>query len=286
MDAGSRDVKIPDATVVDTSMVSTSFELLGGDWSLPSGQEGYVCVRRTLEETIYIQEFRPVAPRGTHHTVLTLEQPIRQPDGVVPCNAFSNGPDMIYGSGVGTRALSLPDGVAIKVEAGQQLLLNLHLFNTDSDEISGHSGIEVSVVESSHVEHEAQVILAGKENFLIPARARDYDIHGTCTMTADTTLFATMPHMHTLGTFMEIRATSSAGTQILHEDFYNFDRQRYTTFSPLSLQRGDTVDITCRYDNPSDADVPFGDSTLHEMCYAVLYRYPAVPAPNGIVCRE
>ena len=258
-------------------------ELVAGDWTMGAGDEGYVCVRRTLERTVYIREFRPIAPRGTHHTVLTVnDRP--GPDGVAPCSALTNGPDMIYGSGVGTRPLTLPEGVAIRVEAGDQVLLNLHLFNTAGEPITGRSGIEVVTLAPEDVEHEAQVVLAGAEGFSIPPRASDHPIEGTCTMTGDTTLFAVMPHMHTHGRFMEVVANGAGGPRTLHEDFYDFDEQRYTTFDPLMLASGDTVDVSCRFDNTTDSTVTWGDSTLQEMCYALLYRYPAVPNPGGITC--
>lgn len=261
-----------------------TLELVGGDWTMPASEEGYICVRHTVDRTMYVHEFRPIAPLGTHHTVVTLVPGAApETDGISECSALTNGPDMIYGSGVGTEPLTLPDGVAIKIEAGTQVLLNLHLFNASEATITGHSGIEVTLLRPDQVEHEAQVVLAGEEGFRIPARSTEHEISGTCTMRGDTTVFAVMPHMHTFGTFMEVR-TGGSVDRILHEDFYSFDDQRYTTFDPLPLIEGDRIDVRCLFDNPSDRAIHWGDSTLSEMCYAVVYRYPAVPTSGGITC--
>ena len=127
-DGSAPDASVPDAPTPDGGS-GDRIELLAGEWSLGGTDEGYVCVRRTMSETVYIREFLPIAPLGTHHTVLTIENDSGTPDGTARCNALTNGPEMIYGSGVGTTALEMPPGVAVKVEAGQQVLLNLHLHN-------------------------------------------------------------------------------------------------------------------------------------------------------------
>src|SRR5690606_35010883 len=79
-------------------------ELLAGDWELDAADEGYRCVSFTVPEDMYVSAFRPIAPSGTHHTVLSREVSAR-PDGIYSCDAGTNGPVMIYGSGVGTTPL-------------------------------------------------------------------------------------------------------------------------------------------------------------------------------------
>ena len=49
----------------------------------------------------------------------------------------------VFGSGVGTNAIEFPQGVGIKLAAGSQLLLNLHLFNTADTALSGTSGTKI-----------------------------------------------------------------------------------------------------------------------------------------------
>ncbi|MEM9196001.1 MAG: hypothetical protein AAGF12_42945, partial [Myxococcota bacterium] len=121
------DADVPDQSVPDAP-VGDWVNLIAGDWTLPSGEEDYLCVRATVTEEMYIGAFRPVIPEGTHHTVLTMEDGNR-PDGITSCSAGENGPRMIFGSGVGTPELNMPEGVAVRLPAGQQLLLNLHLLN-------------------------------------------------------------------------------------------------------------------------------------------------------------
>ena len=114
LDAPGVDAPGVDAPGIDAPIDASTervVELIGGEWTMAGGSEGYVCVRLTVEETMFIREFRPVAPLGTHHTVLTYGNTATRPDGTTPCEAFTNAANMIYGSGVGTNPLRFPDGV-------------------------------------------------------------------------------------------------------------------------------------------------------------------------------
>lgn len=249
-------------------------QLLSGDWSLDSGDEAYECVLFTVPEDMYVSGFRPIAPTGTHHTVLTREEATSRPDGVSPCNAATNGPNMIYGSGVGTEPLEFPQGVAIKLVKGERLMLNLHLFNVSPKKLTGSSGIEVLRVAEADVVHEAEMVLAGKDQGLTVETGESTQT-GHCTMSGDTTVFAVLPHMHQLGIHMKVSAELPGGDQTLLDTDYSFDEQKYVVQDPnVSLSQGTRLRIECTYYNDRGEMVYFGDSSLAEMCYAGTYRYP------------
>jgi hypothetical protein len=114
--------------------------LVVGSWEIPPQQETYRCVRFTLPKDIAVGSFRALSPTGTHHTLLTIADSAGMPDGFSTCDAGSNGTQEIAGSGVGTNDFNMPDGVAVALKAGQQLILNLHLFNVTDEPIRGTSG--------------------------------------------------------------------------------------------------------------------------------------------------
>jgi hypothetical protein len=248
--------------------------LIAGDWTMPAGQEGYVCVRQTLEEDLFVAAFEAINPLGTHHTLLTAGEP-DAPDGVSDCNAGTNHLLSVYGSGVGTNPMIFPDGVAVRLEAGTQLLLNLHLFNTTLDPMTGTSGTRMRTLADSDVEHEAEGILAGTVALQLPPHEQTTQI-GHCTMTDDFTIFAVSPHMHQLGVHAKVVAeTSDSGEIELHEGPYDFDQQLYYMLDPLPMKQGDRIRVECTYDNTTDRMIGFGDSSLDEMCFSGVYRYPA-----------
>jgi hypothetical protein len=260
--------------------------LIDSDWTLSPGTEKYQCARLTVSEDIYIAEFDAIGPLGTHHTVLTVGEP-NGADGSFPCDTGTNADAMIYGSGVGTNPIKFPSGVAMKVAAGQQLLINLHLFNTSDQELTGTSGTLARLVPASAVQNEAEVILAGK-TFTLSVPPGPSTSTGTCAMNGDVTLFAVGPHMHQMGTHLKVTANSStAGSQVIHDAAYNFFEQRVEVMSQsVAMSQGDTVQIECTYNNTSSSTIAFGESSNEEMCFAGIYRYPAFGGDFGIICAQ
>jgi hypothetical protein len=247
--------------------------LVEGKWDLPANSEGYRCVRFTLPEDLWISQFRPVIPLGTHHTLLTVGDP-SGPDGVSVCTASVNAPNGVFGSGVGSKDFSYPEGVAIHLHAGQQLVLNLHLFNTSDKPMTGVSGTLIKTIPEEMVEHAAALMLAGTTTLNIPVGGPTTQF-AQCAMDQDATLVAVFPHMHQLGVHLSAVAESSTqGEVVLHDDDYDFDTQIAYPLDRIEMKKGDLVKVECTYMNTTDADVHFGDSSLAEMCFAGLIRYP------------
>ena len=255
--------------------------IITGDWTLDPATESYTCVRQTLTEDLIISAFEAIIPLGTHHTLLTVGDP-NKPDGIEKCTAGDNYPLAVFGSGVGTNALEFPDGVAVRIEKGKQLNLNLHLFNTGTDPLSGTSGTRVRLMKADDVQDYAEGILAGTIALSLPPHEKTTSV-GFCPMSHDVTIFAVSPHMHQLGTYMKVVAEPAGKDEIvLHDGPYDFNEQRYYRIDPLSLSKGDELRVECTHTNTTDKLVTFGDSSLAEMCFSGVYRYPA--ADDGFAC--
>ncbi len=243
-----------------------------GNWTLPARSEEYVCVYQTLTETVFVSALDPISPSGTHHTFVSIGSPTRA-DGVASCDPSTNHPTFVGSSGVGTSPYLFPEGVALRMEAGQQLLLNLHLFNNSNKELSGTSGVRIKTLAPGDVVHEAEAVVAGNVDFSLPPG--ESTVQGICTMTGEATVFGLFPHMHMLGTHFKVEASSSVqGNVVLHDDPFRFDNQKLYDVGPIELRSGDRVTASCTYDNTTGSTVSFGDSTLQEMCFLVIYSYP------------
>ena len=256
--------------------------LISGPWTLSPSSEKYVCVRLTVTEDTYIKTIRPVAPVGTHHTVLMLGAP-DAPDGTVDCTSALARP-AIYASGVGTLPLEMPAGVAVHVRPGQQLLLNLHLFNASDVQLDGLSGVEILEVDAASVQHEAGVVLVGKAIGLqVPPG--DSTQTGKCTTPAGATVFAVMPHMHLMGRHMKVSyaETGGANARVVFDEDYSFDEQRFHLIDPqLVTAAGAKVTVDCTYFNPTGTTNTFGESTEQEMCFALSFVYPPPPVEECV----
>jgi hypothetical protein len=199
------------------------------------------------------------------------------PDGDYNCNVGELGLVMLYASGVGTSPLDFPSGVGVKIAAGTQIHLNLHLFNATDAPLTGDSAILVKA-QPTPPAMLAEMVFAGKFLFQIPASTMNYAVVGGCTVPADGdyTLFAVWPHMHQLATRSKVELIRAVASTVLHDGSYSFAEQNYYLKSPeVAVAAGDQLRVTCTYDNPTSQPVRFGESSNEEMCFSGLYRYPA-----------
>lgn len=257
--------------------------LINRDYSIPAGEEIYRCIGIRVPEDMYITTFRASTPVGTHHTVLTIDD---NPGGFFgtelgeyDCDVQALGLEMLFASGVGTDDLQFPDGVAIKVEAGRFLHLNLHLFNAGTSTLAGNSGIYVKVVPASEVENEAEMIFAGNMSFTIRKERNTPEnpevISGGCTFDRSATLMAYWPHMHQYAVHQKVTLTQGGVPNVLHDEPFGFaDQVNYPIDPLISISPGDSINVDCSYVNTTGQDIQFGDSSTAEMCFTGLYRYP------------
>jgi len=249
-------------------------ELVSAPFTVPPGMEIYRCARLTVTEDIYVSEFMALAPEGTHHTVVTLQDP-NGADGDFDCGPGTLSDEMIYASGVGTDQLAFPSGVAMKIAAGQQILLNLHLFNVSENPITARAGTLIRTIPAADVEQEAEMLFAGNVQFSIPSGGESV-VNGTCTFNEPATVMTVWPHMHQYGTHMKVAISRSGGGEdVIHDRPYSFYEQINWPLTPaVTINSGDRVRVTCTYMNTSGSSIGFGDSSEDEMCFAGLYRYP------------
>jgi hypothetical protein len=248
--------------------------LVAADWELESGQEAYVCTRTTMAEDTWVRALRPAGLETLHHALIMLED--TGEDGTFPCSVSTVGPNLLYASGVGTGEYTLPEGVAVRLAKGQKVLLQLHLFNTATERTTGNTGVEAVLGEPIDADHEAEMVLAGRPQLEIPPG--EVKQSGTCTMTADVTLFGLWPHMHQLGTHLVSVATPQGAAPIpLWDAPFDFGEQPIVDLlAPVALKKGDQVSVECTYQNTTGEIVNWGEGSNDEMCFIGLYRYPKI----------
>ncbi len=237
--------------------------LITGSWSLAAHTEDTNDLHvMAVNRDIYVGGIRPISPLGTHHTVL-----------------FRNGPSgILFASGLGTGEVVFPPGVGLKLSPGDNLALQLHIFNAGDVQLSGTSGIEILEIAAADVVHEADIFLPGPTNISLDPGLTT-TIGSTCTLSDAQTVFALFPHMHQLGTHFKTTLTQGGTAIALHDAPYAFENQSFTSFAPISLAAGDTIRTECTWVNTTGAQVGYGESSNSEMCYSILYRWPALSDP-------
>ena len=240
--------------------------LITANWTLPPNSEMYICATKTMTQDVYSHAMRPIAPLGTHHTVIDLQPPEGPDNPGFPC-----GPEFgaFWASGYGTQPLTLPDGVALLAPQGQQLKLSLHLFNASDQPLSGTSGLESQRMNAADVVHTASVDYHGPFTFAIPGNNQPYTTTHT-TSIGNRTLVAIFPHMHQLGIHFQARIV---GGPTLWDDDYQFESQEFAPLASIPVTSGQTLETQCTWRNNTGSTVYWGDSSTAEMCFTILMSY-------------
>jgi len=251
--------------------------LIGRTWTVPAGNfDTYKCTRIQIPEDMYVTAFRTQAPLGSHHAVLTIARADDLQLGDYDCSVGTLDLQMLYASGVGTDDLVFPEGVAVRLRAGQYINLNLHLFNAGETELSGDSAVLVKTIPAAQVENEVDMIFAGTFEISIPPDGQPHTASGGCTVGADETILAWWPHMHKTAIHQTVTVTHAGVPVDALDDDFSFTEQRYYTEpTPRELTAGDLINVECTYVNDGPDPIQWGDSSNAEMCFSGMYRYPA-----------
>jgi hypothetical protein len=253
--------------------------LITSDWSLQPGTETYQCARKTLDHDIYVTSLDAIAPTGTHHSIVSMDPaPTVADNPGYPCsNPFEFAPTMLWGNGIGTGQFDFPQGVGLHLVAGTQIHLNLHLFNTTDQALTGTSGVKTNSVTAAEVENLARAELDGIAQGGPTIPTGTYTQPFSCRMKSDVSLIAVAPHMHKLGTHETLAVTPAGSNPVkLYDTDYTFDHQEQVPIAPIyQLHMGDTINISCMYNNTTGQPVNFGSSSNNEMCIGAFWFYPA-----------
>jgi hypothetical protein len=252
------------------------------DWAMAGSAEGYRCKTFTIPEDVYVVEFDHQVPRGTHHVAFGVSDDtmVRVPDDVFACDVGGRGARALQPAGAGEDPIALPPGVAMPIPAGQQVFMNLHVFNANEEPLTGRSGVWVKTIPKEMVEQEAEVVLVGPLELDIPiGRSKTAS---SCAVRSDSTVYGIAPHMHFTGVHARASVTNASGEEtVLHDGPFDPYEHAYYALDGLELKVGDKMNVECTFENTGDHPLKWGDSALEEMCFINFSVYPALPYGGG-----
>jgi hypothetical protein len=196
---------------------------------------------------------------------------------------------LVGGWAVGSNDVEMPENVGLRMPNSERsFLLEWHFYNSTPGIQEDGSGIRVCVLPSGVREHTAGITWLGTENFNGPAGMPPgvvSEFGGTCINDsgAPIHIFRMWPHMHQWGRNMNsvvMRGGIGAPEPVFDRPFdFNYQISYETD---ITLMPGDAIRSTCRFQNGSLSNVPFGPSSNQEMCYQFAFSYPAGALDNGI----
>ena len=185
----------------------------------------------------------------------------------------------------GTVPYTEPDGMALRLDAGTDLVLNIHLQPSGKPQWIQPS-LGLYFTDHPATLYPMLVQLENDRKIDIPAGAKDFIVTDEFTVPADVELLAIYPHAHYVGRDLQAFATYPDGTKksLIHIPEWNLNWQavyRYAT--PVELPAGTVVSMQYSYDNtdgnPLNPNNPpkrvtGGNSSSDEMAHLWLQVLP------------
>ncbi|MCF6311368.1 MAG: hypothetical protein L3J39_02860 [Verrucomicrobiales bacterium] len=231
----------------------------------------FVLPARTTEDKALVAiDFRPGAAEVVHHVIINHDKTGKaraldrkdklqgyDPHSRSARRKLSNiwGIDVIEsiaGWAPGQLPFQLPEGVAQKLPAGGDLVIEVH-YHPNGQAQADQSQVALYFAKKP-IKHYAISFVAGTEKIKIPANEADYRRHVWVEIPTDLTIYDVVPHMHLLGQEFIVEATLPNGEKvplnwIKHWDFRWQDI--YSFAKPIRLPAGSRIDVWASYDNTS-----------------------------------
>ena len=256
--------------------------LIGRAWNVAATSEAYVCKRVQATADWNITGFRATLPPGVYKVIVTTSSNTTTGDFNCTINEITTETALIYFAGAGTQEFVFPNGAGLHVTTGQYVLLVLHLVNPTGSALSGTATVEAYNGPASGILSEAEMMLAGDANFSLAAMTNNLTATGGCTFAQAETVFAIIPSMKVYGISQLVEKRRNAATTI-HNGAWDDSQHLFVVPSPLAtFIAGDTLQVTCTYNNTTNATINFGPLIVDEWCFTGVYRYPVTPGGVGI----
>jgi len=192
----------------------------------------------------------------------------------------------------GTVPYVEPDGMALRLDPGTDLVLNTHLQPSGKPEIIQPS-IGVYFTDKPATEHPMLLEIENDRALHIPAGEKNFAVKDEFALPLDVDVLAIYPHLHYLGRDAEAVATLPSGERktLIHIKHWDVNWQAvYRYAEPVPLPKGTVLSMHYLYDN-SEANVANpnhppkqvngGNRSTDEMAHLWLQVLPRGEAGGG-----
>jgi len=238
-------------------------------YTLQPGEEKYFCYTRILDEDLVVSGLSPTYGDGTHHIIIA-QSIANEPAGFQECNVLFKATWIpLFLGGKGTTAVHFPDGAGYKLMKGTPVVMQLHLQNPTDKPITASTSMALENLDPAKPFTPAGIFGLDNRKLTIPAGATGVEASMTCNTHGKTLdVFATLAHMHKHG--RHVRVTRNTEADVVFDGDWNFDDQA-TSHQTMSITPSDMLTLKCRFDNPTAADLNYGESSDDEMCAFAFY---------------
>jgi hypothetical protein len=255
-------------------------------------------VRLPDDKWVRAIEFRPSARKAVHHVLFAYDatggaakqdgrdgKPGFGGMGSAGVGGINGGTGPLGGWAVGATPQFLPDGVALALPKGSDVILQMHFHPTGKPETE-QSTIGIYFADRAPERRlwsvQVPALFGFGAGIDIPAGRNDFAIDDSLTLPVDVRAFSIAAHAHYIAKEMKAYATLPDGKTepLLWIPDWDFAWQdRYTYKTPLLLPKGTRIDARIVYDNsdenPHNPTTPakrvqWGEQSFDEMGSVIL----------------
>ena len=190
----------------------------------------------------------------------------------------------------GNQGHVLPGGMAKILPKGAAVVMQVHYHRTGKPETDRTQlGLYFAKPPVTRLVRTVPVMPFGARwsGMKIPADAPHHEVRATIELPTDLLAVTITPHMHLLGTDMQVTATLPDGTLLPLIQIQDWDfnwQESYQYRKPIRLPKGTRIEVVAHYDNSSQnpnnprhppQTVYWGEQTNDEMCIAFIEMVPA-----------
>ena len=267
----------------------------------PEGTDTYwnFIFRLPIEQTRWMNaiEIHPGDKRYVHHANILVDRSASSRQREAEPGAGFGGMEIRIESQVfdpdshllfwkpGTVPYLEPDGMALRLDKGTDLILNTHMQPSGKPEVIQPT-IGLYFTPQPATKFPMLLQLEDDAKLDIPPGQKDFLVTDQFTLPVDVDLLAIYPHAHYLGKDIQASATLPDGTKrtLIHIPLWNLSWQAvYRYAEPVSLPKGTTVTLRYVYDNSADNPLnpnhppvraKAGNRSSDEMCHLWLQVLP------------
>jgi Tfp pilus assembly protein PilF len=262
--------------------------------------------RTPVDRTRWLRaiEIRPGNKRLVHHANVLVDRGETARLQEQPPGAGFPGMELIIESEVfdpdshflfwkpGSAPYVEPDGMALRLDKGTDLVLNTHLQPSGKPE-SLQPSLGLYFTDKPATLHPILIQMENDRALDIPPGAKDFLITDDFTLPVDVDVLAIYPHAHYLGKDLQGVATLPDGSTktLIHISRWDLNWQAVFRYAePVSLPKGTTISMRFTYDNSADnvrnphhppQRVQAGNRAADEMAHLWLQVLPSSSAGNG-----
>jgi hypothetical protein len=259
------------------------------------GEEGTDCIQVRLANTapVNVVRLHNTLSVASHHFIVSkVTDPAGAEQAIAPCVAFRGA---IKGAPLTITQkkdddIELPAGVAYNLAAGQVMHLELHYLNVGSEPLDVSAETELFAAPAATPLQEATVMLIGTADFSIAPHTNGSTGPKFTALPEEMDgvhFFAITGHTHRFGTDVQVSAAASegqAGTLLYAPQPFIWDAPEMKRLEPAAvIPAGGGFSYQCKWNNPSEDTIMFGESALAEMCFFWAYYYPKKPVTNVLL---